>query len=486
MSRDLARRAGSAVVWRSGTLAAEKLIFLARLVILARILVPEDFGLVAIGMAAMALATSMTDLGVVAALVQDPATDRRHLDTAWTISVIRGLLVTAVLWLGAPWIAEAFGEPQARPFVQAIGVTVLLRAAASIRIAHLNRELHFRSLSLIGLATALTNTVVAVALAPSQGAWSLVWGAIAGALTFLATSFLAAPYVPRLRLLVGAAGSIMRFGRWIFLLGILAVLSDTLLRLVIARKLGVAELGLFFMAARLGFLPAQLITEIVGTVAFPVYAQLQSHRDKATNMYRKVLIATMALMGPLCAVMVCLVPSIVSDLLGERWQGTVVIMQTLIISTVVGILGDSVAPLLKGIGRPAKIAWMESLQLIILILLAWFMVGPLGLAGAGLAWLGSVIAVQVLAYGYAARLLDRPFDGIGRVLLAIAVATGVAGLTAGVLIKVFAGIPGIVLAAGLSLLTAAVVAFALDRQFQLGFRATLSEAFPWMHRGARI
>ncbi|KPK59263.1 MAG: hypothetical protein AMJ59_11615, partial [Gammaproteobacteria bacterium SG8_31] len=76
MSRELARRAGSAVVWRSLALAGEKLIFLARLIILARILTPADFGLVAIGMAAMVLMVSLTDLGVVAALVQEPASDK--------------------------------------------------------------------------------------------------------------------------------------------------------------------------------------------------------------------------------------------------------------------------------------------------------------------------------------------------------------------------------------------------------------------------
>ncbi len=484
MSRQLAHRAGTAVVWRSIALAGEKIIFLVRLVILARILVPEDFGLVAIGMASMVLMVSLTDLGVVAALVQQPSTDQNHLDTAWTISVLRGLMVMLVLVLTAPQIAAGFGEPAAKPFVQAIGFTVLLRSAASIRIAHLNRELHFRSLAVIGLATASINTVIAVALAPGMGAWALVWGNIAGAFTYLAASFVAAPYVPRFRFSRESADSIMRFGRWIFLIGIIAVLGDTILRLIITRRLGVAELGLFFMAARLGFLPAQLITEIVGTVAFPVYARLQSDREKATNMYRRVLVATAALMVPACAIFACLVPSLVSDLLGERWQGTVAVMQLLVLSSVIGTLGDTVAPLLKGFGQPSKIASMDSWQLLVLVISAWFLVDDVGLAGAGLAWVMSVGASQFFAFVYARRLLDAPFSDLGRVLLAIAVSAGLAAGVAVGIVGGLSGLTGILVAGGGSTLVAILVMVVLDGRFRLGLGETLSEPFPWIRRFA--
>ncbi len=482
VTRDLAQRAGTAVVWRGLSLVGEKLIFLLRLVILARILLPEDFGLVAIGMAALVLMSSLTDLGVVSALVQDPSRDRQHLDTAWTIGVIRGLFVCLVLLFGAPYIAAAFGEPAARPFVQAIGVTVLLRSVASIRIAHLNRELHFRSLAIIGLATASINTVVAVVLAPHLGAWALIWGSIAGALTFFAGSFIAAPYAPRLRLDLSAAGSIMRFGKWIFLIGIIAVLGDTLLRLIITRQLGIAELGLYFLAARLGYLPAQLISEIVGNVAFPVYARVQDDNLKATNMFRRVLVATTALMIPACAVFACLVPALVSDLLGERWQGTVGVMQLLILSSVAGILGDSVAPLLKGMGRPARILWMDSVQLVVLLGAAWLLIDLVGLWGAGMAWVISVVSSQFMAYRYATDALDDPFRGVGAVMVAIIVTGVVAALIAAVILHWMSGILAILLAVVASAAAAVLAILVLDRQFGLGLRRSLSEPFPWARR----
>ena len=486
MSRELARRAGSAVVWRSAALAGEKLIFLVRLIILARILAPSDFGLVAIGMAAMILMVTLTDLGVVSALVQNPARDKNHLDTAWTLSVVRGVLVALVLFFAAPLIAGAFGEPAAKPFVQAMAVTFMLRATASIGIAQLNRELHFRSLAFMGLATALVNTVVAVSLANSLGPWSLVWGSIAGAVTFLATSFVAAPYSPRFRLDLDAVRSIMRFGRWMFLIGIIAVLSDTVLRLIITRQLGVAELGLFFMAARLGFLPAQLISEIIGTVAFPVYAHLQDNREKAANIYRKLLLATSAMMIPACTVFLFLTPAIVTELLGERWQGTIVVLQFLIASTMVGVLVESIAPLMKGIGQPAKLVGMDSVQFLVLVGLGWVLVDRFGLTGAGLAWFGSILAQQFMAYFHARRLLGHPFRGVGRVFLAICLSAAVATAIAVRIVDAIAGIAGILVAvAGAIVSTLLIMAF-LDQRSGLGLRQILAEPFPWAARFGKM
>ena len=485
MSRELARRAGSAVVWRSAALAGEKLIFLVRLIILARILAPSDFGMVAIGMAAMVLMVTLTDLGIVSALVQKPARDKSHLDTAWTLSVVRGGLVALVLFFAAPVIAGAFGEPAARPFVQAMAVTFVLRATASIGIAQLNRELHFRSLACMGLATAVVNTIVAVALASSLGPWSLVWGSIAGAVTFLTTSFIAAPYRPRFRLDFDAVRSIIRFGRWIFLIGILAVLSDITLRLIITRQLGVAELGIFFMAARLGFLPAQLISEIIGTVAFPVYAHLQDNQQKAAGIYRKLLLATSAMMIPVCTVFLFLTPAIVTGLLGERWQGTIVVLQFLIASTVVGIIVESLAPLMKGIGRPAKLVWMDSVQFLVLVSLGGVLVGRLGLTGAGLAWLGSILAQQFVAYFYARDLLGEPFRGVGRVFLAICLSAAVAVAIAMGVVNTVNGVTGILAAAAGALVSALLVMFFLDKRLDLGLREILTEPFPWAARFGR-
>lgn len=484
MSTDLARRAGMALIWRGLATGGEKVIFLVRLVILARLLAPEDFGLVAIGMVVVAIATTLTDFGVVAALIQQPAANRRHLDTAWTIGLLRGVLIVVGLVAAAPWIADAFSEPRAADIIRALGLTALLHAAASIEIARLNRELRFGGLAGIRIAAAVVNTVVAIVLAPALGAWALVWGAVAGASAHMLLSYVIAPYRPRLALADDATASIVRFGRWIFLIGILAIAADAGVRWIVATRLGVVELGLFFMAVRLAFLPAQLVSELVGEVAFPVYAELQANRDKAAATFRGLLVSVAALLVPASLVFAWLVPDLVEHILGERWQGAVPVMQLLILSSIVGILGDNVAPVLKGSGKPAGIAIMDGVQLFVIVALGWPLTGAYGLVGAGMAWLGGIAVSQVLAAWYARDLFEQPFRGVGPPLLAMLAVGVLATVVSALTLAAIDSAAGVLVAVVSSAAVVIFSTYVVDRRLELGILQTVSGPFPLLRRFA--
>jgi O-antigen/teichoic acid export membrane protein len=466
-------------------MGGEKVVFLVRLIVLARLLAPEDFGLVAIGMAVLAIAISLTDFGVVAALIQQPASDKRHLDTAWSIGLLRGLSIVVVLAIAAPYIAEGFSEPRATDIIRALGLTALLQAASSIEIARLSRELRFGGLAGIRLAAAIVNTIVAVVLANGFGPWALVWGAVAGSATHMLLSYVIAPYRPAFVLADKATAGIARFGRWIFLVGVVAVATDAGLRWIIATRLGVVELGLYFMAVRLAFLPAQLISELVSEVAFPVYAELQEDRRRAAKTFRGLLVSVAALLVPVCLVFAWFVPDLVEHVLGERWQGAATVMQLLIVSSIVGLLGDNVGPVLKGSGNPAGIAAMDALQLALVIGLGWPLVGMYGLVGAGIAWLSAVAVSQLLAALYLRKLFERPFAGITIPLLAILSIAILATLVAALVEAKIAGALGVVAAIVLSAVAVVATTLAVDRRFELGILQTLSGPFPVLRRLTR-
>lgn len=482
MTKNLARRAGGGLIWRGLAEAAEKTIFLARLFILARLLAPEDFGLLAVGMVALAMVLRLTDFGVVASLIHAPETGQRHLDTAWTISLLRGIGIAAILLLAAPWIADAFGEPRATDIIRALSLTALLQAAASIQVAKLNRELRFRGLAVIRLSAAIANTIVAIFLAPSLGVWAMVWGAIAGEFAFMLVSYFVAPYRPRFSMSDQATKSIARFGRWIFLIGIISVAADSVIRWIISSRLGIAELGLYFMAWRLAYLPVQLISELVNEVAFPVYAQLQSNRDKAAAAFRGLLVSVAAIMVPTCVVFAWLVPELVQYVLGERWQGTVEVMQLLIMTSIVMLLADGMVPVLKGLGQPSKIAAMDTLQLVILAALGWWLIGAWELPGAGIAWMISILAAQVMAARYAYEVFRTPFAGLLRPLLAIAAVSILAAIVAEAAKGLIPGLIGLGVAIIAAALTAGAGTLLLDRMFSLGILQTVLVPFPWIRR----
>jgi lipopolysaccharide exporter len=484
----LARQAGSAVFWRGLSLSIEKIIFLLRILVLARILAPADFGLVAIGMVSLAVMVSLTDFGIVPALVQQPASNKRHLDTAWTIGLVRGTGINIIMIIAAPYIASAFGEPDATNIIRLLAVTTLLQAGASIEVATLTRELKFKQLALIRLSAAVCNTVISILLATNLGAWAIVWGAVGGAIMHLIVSYVVAPYRPRFQIDTVATNSLMRFGRWIFAIGVTSVAVDAAVRWIITNRLGVAELGLYFMAARLAYLPYQVITELVGEVAFPMYSRLQRNRAKATRAFRTVFVSVLALLLPTSLIMIVLIPDLVTVVLGERWNGATTVMQLLVVVCVAGVAGDSINPLLKGMGSPKKVAAVDLLQFLVIVPAAWVLIGRYGLAGAGLAALVAVLFSQVLAIHYVREVLDRPFHGTGGSCLAI-VAASLAGSSVSLLIaNLLSGLTALLVSVIIGGMTAIATGLILDYVFKLKLLSRMVEPFPILARlspGAR-
>lgn len=219
----LATRTGTALVWRSIQLVGVKLIFLLRLVILARLLQPDAFGLLAIALIPVDLFLNITDLGMIPALVQREDVDKEHYDTAWTIGLYRALVIAALVLLAAPLIAWLAGEPRATNLIRLLALGPIIEAAVSIRIADLIRRLDFRSLASIDLAKALVITVVSAVLALPLGVWALIVGRLAGAVTYVLASYVVAPYRPKVRVIRSAARALIRLGRWILLTSLFTV-----------------------------------------------------------------------------------------------------------------------------------------------------------------------------------------------------------------------------------------------------------------------
>jgi O-antigen/teichoic acid export membrane protein len=236
----------------------------------------------------------------------------------------------------------------------------------------------------------------------------LVAGTLAGQLAYLILSYILAPHKPRLLFQGEAIKPLIRFGRWIFLSGLIAVIGGSLLQLVISRQLGVAELGLYYLATKLAFIPYEVSSEVIGSVAFPLYARLQADLQKVTRAFRTLLVGMSALIFPVCALMIALAPSLVENVLGEKWAGTVPVIRLLVLLNIVGLFGDAVSPILKGVGRPHQVLMTEMVQSFLLIGLAWYLTGTFGITGAALAWLLAVGTSQFLSVLFIHQVIPPP------------------------------------------------------------------------------
>ncbi|NNE36167.1 MAG: oligosaccharide flippase family protein, partial [Rhodothermales bacterium] len=285
-------------------------------------------------------------------------------------------------------------------------------------------------------------------------------------------------YRPRISFDRQAAGSLIRFGRWIFLAGVAGLFAGTMLRYVISRQLGTVELGLYYLAASLAFLPSEIMSQVVGDVTFPMYSRLQGAHEAMARTFRSVLSGTVTLLIPSCLLLIALSPGLVEYALGEKWHGTVPIIQMLGTVNIIGLLGDNVAPILKGAGRPNRVVAIEVTQSVILISLAWMFTSSWGVQGAALAWIPAIAVSQFMSAIFVKQLIPRPFRGLGKILSSVVAATSIGLLAA---IWIFGTLPsfaGLILSATGSGFLIAALLFILDRSFSLGVAQDLASVFP--------
>jgi O-antigen/teichoic acid export membrane protein len=480
----LGTRASSAFVWQGLQHFGVKAIYVIRIPILARLLAPDDFGLMAIAFVAVGAMMQFTDFGLVPALVQRADTDERHYHAAWSIGLLRALVVTATVFAAAPLVAGFFSEPRAAGIIRLLAFRPMLQAVASIRTADLTRNLEFRGLAVLNLTDAVTNAVVSIALAPLIGVWALVAGALASPTVYAALSYVIAPYRPALAIQRSATGSLVRFGRWVFITGVVAFLGNAALQAVISRRLGTVELGLYFLATRIAFLPSEVSSELVGGVAFPLYSRLQSDSDRAQRTFRGILIGMAVVLLPIVGLLIALAPVLVDGLLGPRWQGTAPVIQVLAAASGLSLFANAAVPIFKGIGQPWRMAALRTVQSVVLVALAWDFAGRFGVVGAAAAWMPATVAALVIAVAMMVRRFPGVLRGLPFLLLLIlltssagaAAAYGVAHVTQGAAGFFLGGVVG----GGL----AAVTLWNLDRRFDLGIRSVTAQLTP-LSRGLR-
>ncbi|MCX6984830.1 MAG: oligosaccharide flippase family protein, partial [Lentisphaerae bacterium] len=199
---------------------------LARLVILARLLAPHDFGLMGIALLTMSTIETFSQTGFQQALIHKKENIESYLDAAWTVLIMRGLVLFGILYFAAPFAASFFDVPEAKPIIQVIGLSVLFQALTNIGVIYFQKELEFNKEFIYQFAGTLADFTVAIlAVLILRNVWALVFGLLAGNGVRCIMSYVIHPYRPRLSPDLAKAHQLFGFGKWIFGLARLVILA---------------------------------------------------------------------------------------------------------------------------------------------------------------------------------------------------------------------------------------------------------------------
>ncbi|MFQ5875961.1 MAG: lipopolysaccharide biosynthesis protein, partial [Dehalococcoidia bacterium] len=317
----LGQRAARGGFWVILSYGGSRLLGLIRTIILARLLVPADLGLVGMAEVATGFLALLTEVGMTQALIHMQDVDDSVLDTAWIISMLRGLLLGGITFLSADLVASFFATPELKPIIWVMASVFAINGLNSIGLILLKRDLDFRKMAYYQLGANLVSlTVVTAAAYYLRNAWAVVLGTLAQAVCILVASYLLHPYRPHLRWRVDTARELLNYGKYILGGGIAFYLLTQGDDALVGKVLGPEALGLYGLAYTVSNMPSTAITRMIGQVAFPVYAQLQNDVQALRTAYLRILRITGMIVIPFSGGLFALAPELVRVLYGEKWM----------------------------------------------------------------------------------------------------------------------------------------------------------------------
>jgi len=390
----LSQRVVRGSLWVFGLRITERIFGLIRTIILARLLAPEDFGLFGIAMLTMGILETFSQFGITSALVQKKENTEDYLDTAWTIQVIRALVLAFILFIIAPYIASFFNTPKVTSIIYVLAAFTWLGGLGNMGVVFFRKELEFqRQFFLVFIPMVFDIGISITAAVLLRNAWALVFGWIAKYFVWVIISYFMHPYRPHFRFEKEKAGNLLNYGKWIFGSSILVFFITHGDDIFLGKLLGATALGLYQMSYRIAGLPATEITHTVSEITFPAYSKLQDKLSQLQNGYLKTLQLVSFISVPIGGGIFFLAPDFVQLFLGEKWISTIPALQVLAIWGIVHSIFETTPPLFNGVGLPKINTYFDIAKLIILGIFIYPLTIKWGIVGTSFAVLLSTLIV---------------------------------------------------------------------------------------------
>jgi lipopolysaccharide exporter len=471
------RSAVVSFLWAALSMGGGRILVFLSTLVLARLLTPQQFGLVAAGLTIVTYLEIGLDLGVGSSLVYEQETSiTRRVQTAFTLNIIMAVVLTALGVLAVPEITRFFHTPRQETLFRVLFLYLMIRGAGQIQDAVLKRDLRFRQRTLSELAGGIVRAATSIALASTgYGPWSIVWGLLAGALITTVAKWFQTDFVPRLWLDVAATRSLLRFGLAFVALHVLSTVSDNFDYLAVGNRLGTGQLGYYTMSYRLPELIIANVYWIISAVAFPLYSKARQSAPEAFRSAVLRVLRLVTLFGFTAGAGLAIVSrDAVLVLFSPRWEPAIAPM--ILISLALGLTAVEYASgdIFPAIGRPGLLVTLN-IPLAGIKLVGFLFAAPYGIAAVAAVHLCFSALYAVIRLAVANRVVGiRLREDLAAMAPA---AWGTAGIVACALPVRVLTEPG--LGALLATVLAGVIGGALAVAF--GARSTLGELRVLVH-----
>lgn len=349
------RKIAKGAIWMILVKVIERSLGLISTLILARILVPQDFGLIALAMSVLGILEILGSFGFDIALIQNQQAPRSHYDTAWSLTLVYGVISAILIIVLAVPATHFFREPRLELILYALAGVAILQGFENIGVVAFQKELDFRKefnfrviKKIIGFSITVTLAIVL------RNYWALVIGALVSRMVGVALSYKLHSYRPRLSFV--AIGDLWRFSGWMLVNNIVVFAAVKGYDIIVGRIAGASVLGAYTIAYEISNLPTTELVHPISRALFPGFARFADDR----RQLRSALIMSMSLVAmiaiPLGSGIAILSEPMVRLMLGEKWLDTIPVIEVLAIYGVMRTAHAGTGAAYLAIGVPRVIA----------------------------------------------------------------------------------------------------------------------------------
>lgn len=395
-------------VWMIAFKLADRSLGLVSTLILARVLVPHDFGIVAMAMSFVTLLELLTAFGFDTALIQKQAKDRVLWDTAWTFNVLFGLFVAGMMVTFAGEVATFYRSIELEHVIRALAAGALIQGFENVGVVAFRTEMRFdREFRFLVTKKFIAFSVTIPAALILDNYWALVIGQVVGKLAGTSLSYGMHPYRPRLTLT--AARSLFHFSKWLLASNFMNYLRERSSDWIIGRTNGATALGTYNIGAEFASLPSTELLAPINRALLPAYSSIKDEPAKMRAEYLSVLSVVVLVGIPAVLGLAATAPFLVPALLGPNWLGVVPVLMILAFTGATSMISGNVYPAYLAMGRPDLAVKVGLFGAILNVTLMLLFAPRYGLTGAAFASLTTSLVVVPVSVAVVIRMLDvRP------------------------------------------------------------------------------
>jgi len=386
---------------------AENLLRFLRNIILARLLAPDAFGLMATIMAIVATAEAFAEVGLVKSIIQNKkGSDKEFLNVIWWFSTFRGIILYSIVFFAAPFIANFLNKPEATLILRIALIVILFRNLISPKIYLLQKELNFtkwviltQSANSLGIVSAIISAFYL------RNVWALVLGYVAEAFLIFLFSYVFYPHIPKLKINPSHAKNIMIFSRKVFGLPILMMLYSQVDNFVIGKVLSLNTLGLYYLARSLSDMSTTIFSKI-SVVFLPAFSLIQDDKEKLKNYLLKLteIVATISL--PFFTFLIMYASPILTLVYSPEVSTIAIPFRICCIFSFLYLSSVLIMNVAFATGNPDKFRQASLVRTIVFLILLYPATKYFGLIGAALSALFSMCLALIIQIRYLKILLN--------------------------------------------------------------------------------